>query len=222
MFLFAALVPPSEVLDDLWSVLSRAEPPVTGGGGGGRHASRTRPTRRERRRKTEDHAVPVPPLVDVTPIPHVNLMLAKFGNLTLDDANRLVDALRVAAAEWPSPRLHLKGYTPVESEGPPTIWVDLDGDLDELNDIARGVPVVAQGLRLFVDRRVFQSRVRLGSVNPQATAPRLEALLAELERYDTDAWWQTDFALYTHVDHGPDQPSFKPFARIPLGPHVLH
>jgi hypothetical protein len=226
MFLFAALVPPREVLDDFWSVLTPSveevvspEPKEIG-----RHARATR-TRRSRRRQVaavDAPPPPPPPLVDITPVPHVNLMLAKFGNLALNDAHRLVDSLGRAALEWPSPRLRLRGITPLDADGSPSIWVDIDGDLDALGDIARGVPRVAAGLSLFVDRRVFQPRVRLGSVNPAASAPQLEALLAELEQFDSNAWWQTGFALYTHADHGSGEPSFKTYADIPLGPHMQH
>ena len=116
----------------------------------------------------EEPRAPVP-LLDLTPVTHVNLTIAKFGNLTHNDAKRLQDALTEAAAEWPSPRLHLAGCNTDESAEDPAIWVDLAGDVDEVGTVARGVPRVAQGLRLFVDRRLFQPRVRLGTVNPGAS-----------------------------------------------------
>lgn len=225
MFLFAALVPPREVLEDFWSVV----PPPDDGVASiesveiGRHA-RPRLTRLGRRRRATVEYVPEPPpLIDITPVPHAHLLLAKFGNLVLNDANRLVGALTEAAAEWPSPRLKLHGFTTVESESGPTIWVDVQGDVDDLWTIARGLPRAAQGLRLFVDRRAFQPRIRLGSVNPAASLALLETVLAGLEDFETNAWWQTSFDLYTHAPPlGPHEPPFKPYATIPLGPHVSH
>ena len=121
-------------------------------------------------------------VLDAAPVAEVNLALAKFGNLALNDVNRLVEALGRAAAEWSSPRLRLTGYSTLESEQDPSIWVDLDGDLDALHTVVRGVHEVAKGLRLFVDRRVFQPRVRLGSVRPTATESELEDLLADTGR----------------------------------------
>ena len=149
-------------------------------------------------------------------------MIAKFGNLSRGDANRVAEALTRAASEWSTPRLQLRGYSTLESEDDPSVWVDLEGDIDALNAVARGVPGVAARLGLFVDRRLFQPRVRLGSVSPGATEPELEAVLARLARFETNKWWQTGFSVLTPAEHGPDEPSFKTVAEIPLGPHVVH
>ena len=223
MFLYAAIVPPPAILDELWSVadvtpeLEREPRPV------GWRAARTSDHRRRRNRETvvEEPRVPVP-LLNLTPVTHVNLTIAKFGNLTHNDAKRLADALVHAAQEWSSPRLRLAGYNPLESADDASIWVDLAGDVDEVGAVARGVTRVAQGLRLFVDRRLFQPRVRLGGVNPGASRPHLESMLAELAQFETNAWWQTSFALLTHAERGPDEPPFKTYMDVPLGPHVLH
>jgi len=219
VYLFAALVPPREILDELWSVADftpvrvELEPPP--------------PVRRSalRRRRPEPVAVevePPGPVLDLAPVAHALLTVAKFGNLARDDADRLTNSMSRAAAEWSSPRLRLAGYNTLEPEKDPSIWVDLVGDLDALHTMVRGVHEVAKGLRLFVDRRVFQPRVRLGGVRPNATEPELEELLARLAQFETNAWWQTGFGLYTPVEHGPDLPSYKAYAEIPLGPPVEH
>jgi 2'-5' RNA ligase len=220
VFLFAAIVPPQEILDEIWSVAEAAstdvlvEPPP----GGRRKTSRRRLLRPK---QTSDVDRPGP-VLDLARAIDVTLPMAKFGNLALNDANRLAEALTEAATEWSSPRLQLGGCSTLESETDPSIWVDLEGDLDDLLTAIRGVHGVAKGLRFFVDRRVFQPRVRLGGVRPDATEPELEALLARLARFETDAWWQTEFSLLTLVDQGPDLPNYKSFADIPLGPHVVH
>lgn len=218
VYLFAALVPPREILDELWAVADYTpEPPARGPRPAGWRAAR----RRRREAPPAEVAAPAP-VLDRAPVAHVQLVIAKFGNLALNDANRLVDALGRSAAEWETPRLRLSGYSTVESETDPSVWVDLEGDLDALHAVARGVHEVAKGLRLFVDRRVFQPRVRLGSVRPSATEAELEELLAELERFETNAWWQTGFGLFTPAEQGPDLPSYRTYAEIPLGPHVAH
>ena len=219
VFLFAALVPPREILDDLWSVVDSApDDAETSSAGSGRHRERTR-----RRLWARDVAPPQrTPLLDMTPVEEVHLTIAKFGNLALNDADRLIEALTRAAAEWSSPRLRFAGYTTLESSDDPSVWVDLSGDMEALDTVGRGVPRVAQGLSLFVDRRIFQPRVRLGGVGPSTTPAELEALLARLEVFETNAWWQTSLTLLTHAERGPGRPSFKTYADIPLGPHVLH
>lgn len=219
VFLYAAIVPPREILDEIWSVAetSSADAVVETPSGGRRKAPR-RGLLRSRSRKPG----PPAPLLDVAPVLHVNLPMAKFGNLALHDANRLAAALREAGGQLPSPRLRLHGCSTLESESDPSIWIDLDGDLDALLDVVRGVHEVAKSLRLFVDRRVFQPRVRLGAVRPTATEPELEALLARLARFETAAWWQTQVQLLTRVDQGPELPDFRSFADISLGAHVAH
>lgn len=165
---------------------------------------------------------PPAPVLNLAPVAHVHLPIARFGNLARDDADRLTGSMSRAAAEWSSPRLQLSGYSTPEAEDELSIWVDLVGDLDPLHTVVRGVHEVAKGLRLFVDRRVFQPRVRLGGVRPDATESELEELVARLAPFESDAWWQTRFGLYTSVEDGPDLPSFKSYAEIPLGPHVVH
>jgi 2'-5' RNA ligase len=219
VFVFAAIVPPQEILDEIWSVAeaASAEGLVETPPGGRRKTSRRRLFGRGRAA-----AEPVGPVLDLARAIDVNLPMAKFGNLALHDANRLAEALGETAALWPSPRLKLGGCSTLESEADPSIWVDLEGDLDDLSTTIRGVHEAAKGLRLFVDRRVFQPRIRLGGVRPDATEAELEALLARLARFETDAWWQTELKLLTLVDQGPDLPNYKSFADIPLGPHVVH
>ena len=77
VFLFAALVPPRAILDDLWSVVEVTpdpdlEKPPSG---------RSKAWRLLRRQKPE--VAPPTPAVDLAPVAHVNLTLAKFGNLAL-------------------------------------------------------------------------------------------------------------------------------------------
>lgn len=215
VFLFAAIVPPREVLDEVWSVAeaTAAETPVGPTQPGKRKASR----RRLFGGRPAAESEPPEPVIAFAPVKDVSLAMAKFGNLALNDANRLGDAVREAAPEWPSPRLRFSGYSTLESENDPSVWVELEGDLDQLQTVIRGVHEIAKGLRLFVDRRVFQPRVRLGGVLPHATEPELEALLARLARSETTAWTQSQMGLYTLVDQGPELPNFRPFAEIPLG-----
>ena len=161
-------------------------------------------------------------MLELTPIAHVHLMIAKFGNLSRGDANRVAEALTRTASEWSTPRLQLRGYTTLEAEDDPSVWVDLEGDIDALNAVARGVPEVAARLGLFVDRRLFQPRVRLGRVSPGASEPELEAVLTRLAAFETNKWWQTGFSVLTPAEHGPDEPPYNTVAEIPLGPHVVH
>jgi hypothetical protein len=207
------------MLDELWSIAAftpaqvATEPPAPVGRKG---------LLRRRPEPVVVEVAPPRPVLNLAPVAHVQLMVVKFGNLARDDADRLARSMARAAAEWSPSRLQLTGCNSVVSEHGPSIWVDLVGDLDPLHSAIRGVHEVAKGLRLFVDRRVFQPRVRLGGVRPDATESEVEELLARLAQFESEPWWQTDIGLYTPVEHGPDLPSFKPYAEIPLGPRVEH
>lgn len=220
VYLFAALVPPREAVDDLWQVVDAVTTSLTADDRApGRHAWRSpKPSRRERRALKD--AGPVGPPLVLEPAAQVHVPLAKFGNLTLTDAERLATSMATQASEWAAPRLRLSGHADREQEEDPSVWVELTGDpdgLDDLGTVARGVPRVAQGLRLFVDRRQFQPRVRLGQITEHATPPYVQALLDTLDQFDGRTWTQSEVLLLTHADHGPDQPSFKTFATVPLG-----
>ena len=217
VLVYAALVPPREILDELWSVVA---PPVDEEAP--QAPSRRRAARRRPATSAPRAATMTPPVLELTPIAHVHLMIAKFGNLSRGDANRVAEALTLSASEWSTPRLQLGGYTTSEAEDDPSIWVDLDGDIDALNAVARGVPEVAARLGLFLDRRLFQPSVRLGTVIPGAPEPELEAVLAKLAAFETNKWWQPGFSVLSPAEHGPDEPPYNTVAEIPLGPHVLH
>ena len=219
VYLIAAVVPPQEILDELWSLVETIEPPASTA----EPPQVPRKTRLLRRREAPTTEVmQPPPVLEVAPVTHAQVALAKFGNLARNDVDRLVEALGVAAAEWSSPRLRLSGYSTLESEQDPSIWVDLDGDLDALRSLVRGVHDVAKALGLFVDRRIFHPRLRLGSARPSASESELESLVAELAGFESAAWWQTGFGLYTLADLKSAEKSYRSLTEIALGPHVAH
>ena len=152
----------------------------------------------------------------------MHVPIAKFGNLAQADANRVTDAVERQATDWPAPRLHLQGGLARTPEGDSSVWVKLAGDLDELNEVARGVSRVAQGLHLFVDRRVFRPELRLGTIDDHATEARLEELLAALAAFESPHWLQASLMMLVPVDLGPGQPPYKVHRDILLGPAATH
>jgi len=222
MHLFAALVPPREVLDDVIEVVARVEPawaPVEDAGPPGRHAAWA--GRKFGRRKEVQAVVTRPrgPWLDLLSPFRINVPVAKFGNVAATDANRLADSIERQAETWHTPRLYLHGGTVLEPEGDDGAWVNLAGDVDALNGIKAGVIRAAQGLQLFVDRRVFRPHLRLGAINDLTTEAYLEALLAELDAYVGPTWWQSTISLLVPAEHGPDGPAFRVHRDVPLGPH---
>jgi 2'-5' RNA ligase len=227
MHLFAALVLPRDVLDLVTQLAAgvKPEPAATRPdqtGLSGRHLASAGKRFGRRRDHESAPAAPTGPLLDLVPPVQMHLPLAKFGHLALVEATRLTDTMEVEAASWASPRLHLHGGVALEPKGDNSVWVGLEGDLDALNAIARGVNDVAQGLQLFVDRRVFRPAVRLGTINDRTTEAHLEELLAALEAFESLAWWQTSVSLLIPADFGPDRPPYRVHRSIKLGPAVAH
>jgi 2'-5' RNA ligase len=211
MHLFAALVPPREALERVRSVVS-AVPPVP------ERTAESSGRRLFGRRPQPPAPAPSGPMLDLLPTAQLHLLVARFGNLPLAEATRLAAALDEEAVAWQTPRLHLAGGVALEPEGDDGVWVELAGDLDQLDAVREGVTRVAQRLQLFVDRRVFRPQVRIGTINERTTTAYLEALLAALAEFQSTAWWQTTVSLLVPAELGPGQPPFKDFRDIPLGP----
>ena len=232
MRLFAALVPPRDVIDRVAQLAAgvgteqEPEPePVAEPALPGRHAAGS--GKRFGRRRGRDNAPAAPtehpgPPLDLVPPVRMHVPIVKFGNLSLTIVGRLVEALELQAAGWQSPRLHLHGGAALEPQGDTSVWVKLGGDIDELNAVVRDVSRVAQGLHLFVDRRAFRTEMQLGTVNARTTEDHLEQLLAALEAYESTSWWQTTLSLLIPIDLGPDKAPFKLHREIKLGPAVPH
>ena len=152
----------------------------------------------------------------------MNTLIVKFGNLSTSDATGLADALTLRAAEWSSPRLRLAGGFVLQQDGRTSVWTGLTGDLDEVRDVIRGVAHVAQGLHMFVDRRIFRPDIQLATANQRTTTDYLDAVLAELDTFESNAWWQSTLTLLVPTEDGPGPVPVKVFREIPLGPAVGH
>jgi 2'-5' RNA ligase len=225
MHLFAALVLPRDMLDLVSQLAAGVEPgwtPPADTGRTGRHLASAGKRFGRRRGQEPEPAQPTGPLLDLVPPVQMHLPLVKFGHLALAEATRLTETMEGEASSWASPRLHLHGGVALEPKGDNSVWVGLDGDLDELNAVARGVNDVSQGLQLFVNRRAFRPLVRLGTINDRTTEAHLEALLAALEAFESPAWWQTTVSLLIPADFGPELPPYKVHRDIKLGPAVSH
>ena len=130
MRLFAALVPPRDVLDQRLAAGGRRG---RGAGAGAASPSRPRPAGHAASGPASGSAAagatsaapaePTGPLLDLVPPVRMHVPIVKFGNLALTDVARLTDALERQAAGWQSPRLHLHGGVALEPEGDDSVWV---------------------------------------------------------------------------------------------------
>ena len=219
MRLFAALVPPAVELERA-RVLAAAVPPVPDPGA--EAVPERSAGRRWFRRRSNGVARPVGSMLNLLPTSAMHLPLVKFGNLSTADAVRVADEMERHAPEWAAPRLRLEGGRMLQPEGRTSVWLNLTGDVNEVRDLVRGVAHVALGLQMFVDRRIFQPELQLGLVNDRTTTEYLDSLLAELETFESNAWWQTTFTLMVAADDNPAWTPVKVYREIALGPAVAH
>jgi hypothetical protein len=222
--LYAALVPPAPELERARVVVAGVGPVSAATPDAPTEAKHRSAGRRWFRRRGAEPPEPEPeePMLTLVPTSAMNTTLAKFGNLSTADALGLADALTSRAQEWSSPRLRLEGGFVNQPDGRTSLFTAITGDLDEVRDLIRGVAHVAQGLHMFVDRRIFRAEIQLGTANQRTTPEYLDAVLAELERFESNQWWQSTIMLLVPTEDGPGPVPVKTFREIPLGPAVGH
>jgi hypothetical protein len=186
MLVHGAIVPPRSVLEAVAAVVHSvpepAEPQPTPQPKGllgrvGRH-----------RAPHADPPVEAPAMLEHVPVERMQLPITGFGNLTTHDAHRLVDAVREAAAGWTPPVVRFAGGTALDFPGDWSVWAKLEGDVDELMTVSRGVPQSVERLGYFVDRRQFRPMMSVATVTAATTGPFLEELVGALDAFRGDEW----------------------------------
>ncbi len=202
MRLFAAIVPPREVVDELRELVLS----VNAAPGGGEHkAKRGLMGRLAAGRDKAPETPTSSEELDVPEVEEMYLPITMFGNVALGDSVQLANALRAEAATWQQPTLYFTGGGALEFPGDESVWAKLGGDLDALTVIGRGVPQIVQRLGFFVDRRQFRPWLSVGTITDDTTAPYLERLVERLESFRGRSWTVESVALMKRLtEDGPD------------------
>ena len=209
MQLHAVIVPPPTVVEDAFEA-ARAllpEAPVA--------AEEPTPGRLGRflgRRQPPPPPMPVVSMVPAEPAA-VFIRLAKFGNVTVTDAEGLAAALQVVARNWQVPILRASTFA-VAAAHPFDVTAQLDGDLDALGDIFANVNEVARVQRFFLDRRSFRAELFLGTIETPDGAPTPEVAGAELE-HQGPQWSPTHITLL-RTSFSDGGTTFAEYARVEL------
>jgi len=216
MRLFAAIVPPPEAVEELRALVRSVRPE-------GEELKQSKPRRRLFGRgsqtadsRSSDEDLPDTDQLQLTPAAQMFISITSFGNVTLGDSVKLVDALRADAATWPAPTLHFAGGAALEWRGDESVWAKLGGDVDGLSTIGRGVPEVVRRLGFLVDRRQFRPWLPVGTITDTTTAPYLEELVAALERFEGTPWTQTTLTVMKRVPDAGQEAPFQELERMPL------
>ena len=186
MRLYAAIVPPPHVRDELADLVASVAPDT-------------------------------PELTPVEPAA-MRIPVTNFGNVTLNDSLRLLEVLREAAGKWSRPTVHCAGSAALEFEGDRSVWSRIEGDLDELLEVGRGVPKVVQPLGFLVDRRKFRPWISVGTITEDTTLPYLEKLTGVLDGFSGTPWTVDSLTVFkkTPVDeNGSDEAVHEEIALRP-------
>ena len=185
MHMRAALVPPAPIADAVAAVVASVPLPAE-------PAPPLPESRGIFRRRREDPVPPEPtvppPQLDLVASDQLQLPLCSFGNLVTDEVTRLRRALQELAAGLPSPTVWVAGGTALEFTGDRSVWAKLDGDVDGLWAVFRGINEGVERLGFFLDRRSFRPWIAVGTINDATTAPYLEEVVAALDAYRSEEW----------------------------------
>jgi 2'-5' RNA ligase len=186
MLLHAVIIPPRMVLDAVVHVVQSVDQPPA--------AAPPQPSsgspRRRRDRGVHEPGPPAAadPGLDFVPPEQMHLPITGFGNVTAGDASKLAATLTDAAAGWTRPTVRIAGGGALEFPGDRAVWAKLEGDVDGLVSIARGVVQAVQRRGFFVDRRAFRPWLAVATITDATTAPSLEEVVAVLDAFRGEPW----------------------------------
>lgn len=210
MRLFAAIVPPRAVLEEVLEVVQGVRPPAQ---------PQEQPRRGLRARFGGGHGQATQQVTDdeltVPDLAQMYVPLTGFGNVTLGDSVQLSKALRTEAQTWERPTVRLAGGTALEFRGDESVWAKITGDVEALLTIGRSVPQVVQRLGFFVDRRQFRPWLSVGTITENTTAPYLQAVVDALEGFEGRTWTIDSISLMKRLPEE-GQHAFEEMEQMPL------
>ncbi|MCW2857841.1 MAG: hypothetical protein JWR52_3456 [Marmoricola sp.] len=163
-------------------------------------AAASAPARRfGRRTPVQVPTAPLEPALEDIPMASLRLPITGFGNLTSADARRITETIAASAAQWTPPTVCFTGGAALEFPGDRSVWARLDGDLDALSEIARGVPHSVERLGFFVDRRVFRPMLSIATVTNATIAADLETVVTALDAFRGQDWIVDSIVLTTEA-----------------------
>jgi len=218
MFLHAALTPPSEVLEAVGLAVQAAQPPDV-------PVPQPPPPRRGAFERLSGRHVQVAEprtepvsVFELVPANRLCLSIAGFGSVTMGDAIRVAETLKEEAEQWATPTVHVAGAALHEASGRRSIVLTLDGEVAELQSVARAVTQCVQRRGFRFDRRVFQPHLEVATIAAAATPSQVMSFLNALEGFQGPPWAIDHLSLLKRSFDTAAIDSME-YLRIPLGRH---
>ena len=223
MQLYAALVPPTDLVTDVLDTV-RAVPFPEPSGPAEQPARRSLFSRRANARSAAATPLLDPP-VELTGLADVGVPLTGFGNVTTNDAHRIAQALRPACRALGRTIVHLTGCVPlappeetllaVELREPPGLGA-VPGAVHPLRTISSTVVRSVEQVGFFCDRRAFRPHVPLGEVTAAATPTYLHRVGVALDAHLSEAWEVTHVSVLRRTGEGAAT-EFEEIDQVPVG-----
>jgi hypothetical protein len=214
MLVHGAIIPPSSVLEAVAEVVDSVPEPAQASQAPTSKGLLSR-VGRHRAAAAAAAEVEAVPMLEHVPVGVMRLPITGFGNLTSADANRLVTVLKEAAAGWPAPIVRFAGGAALDFPGDWSVWAKLEGEVDDLLTVSRGVPQIVERLGYFLDRRQFRPMMSVATVTAATSGPFLEEVVGALDAFEGEEWTPAiSLTTETFVNGRPETTEFE---RITLG-----
>jgi 2'-5' RNA ligase len=142
--------------------------------------------------------------------------LATFGYLAFGDMVKLEDTLSDHVAKQEGLTLRMRRIVPLPEEKDDSVWVGLEGDVEELELLAQEFPSWVHGLGYLLDRYSFRPRIRLARINSRTTVDYLEQLIADVGDYSGPAWTASVVQIVRRKPDGTQGALYKTHAELPM------
>jgi len=218
MFLHAALTPPPLLVEAISLAVLSAEPPATA------PPQPPHPRRGAFERLAGRHVQVAESRVEpvaafeLIPAGRLTFPIAGFGNVAMGDAIRVAESLKEEAEQWTTPTVRFAGATVHEFTDRRSVVLTLEGEVAELQDVARAVTQCVQRRGFRFDRRKFQPVLEVAVISETATAGQVLSFLNGLEGFRGDAWTIDHVSLLKRSFDTATMESME-YLRIPLGRH---
>lgn len=142
----------------------------------------------------------------------LEVVLARFGNLTKDVAETLEESLARGLAGMPGCAIALSGPR-IEGN---LVVADLRGERAQVAALAGAVARLAEAARIYVDRRVFRHGIVVAELDEAQHGSAIEQRLGRMADWYSSPWLADEVSLIRTAWRG-ETPIAEPWCAIPLG-----
>ena len=142
--------------------------------------------------------------------------LATFGYLAFGDMVKLEETLSDHIAKQEPLKLRMRRIVPLPEEKDDSVWVGLEGDVEELELLASEFPSWVHGLGYLLDRYSFRPRIRVARINSRTTVQFLEQLIGELGDYSGPTWTASIVQIARRKPDGTQGALYKTHVELPM------